>query len=316
MNCPKVSIICPVYKAEKYLQRCLDSIQQQTLSDWECILVDDGSPDNSGAICDEYAAQDPRFKVIHQENGGVALARQTGVDAATGEYLIHADPDDYVELNMLEEMESEIERQGVDVLLADFFRDKANGSIVLDRQTFKGSTCKELVDDILFQRLHGSLWNKIVKRSCYITAAPQFFSGINYCEDVLIWVQMSRCNVSVGYLPKAYYHYVSTECSITNRMNLAGYEMRKRYLEKLLEFAVETSIVNRIAFPIKARAVSCGFISRKEYYSDFPASLVNVLDVRSPFYRLFGIFAYYRFFYIGRIILLLRKLIIGTVGKC
>ena len=72
---PEISIIIPVYKAEKYLRRCLDSVLSQTLSNWECILVDDGSPDQSGAICDEYAAKDSRFRVIHKPNGGVSSAR-------------------------------------------------------------------------------------------------------------------------------------------------------------------------------------------------------------------------------------------------
>ena len=79
MNSPKISIIVPVYKAEKYLRRCLDSIVAQTFTDWECILIDDGSPDNSGKICDEYAVKDGRFRVFHQENAGVSAARNKGL---------------------------------------------------------------------------------------------------------------------------------------------------------------------------------------------------------------------------------------------
>lgn len=81
---PIISIIIPVYNTEKYIRRCLDSIIAQTYTNWEAILVDDGSPDNSGKICDEYAAKDKRFEVIHQENGGVSVARQTGFDNTTG----------------------------------------------------------------------------------------------------------------------------------------------------------------------------------------------------------------------------------------
>ena len=96
-----VSIIVPVYKVEKYVRQCVDSLLAQTYRNIEVILVDDGSPDNCGAICDEYAAKDCRVKVIHQQNGGVSVARQTGIDHATGEYSIHADPDDWVELTRL-----------------------------------------------------------------------------------------------------------------------------------------------------------------------------------------------------------------------
>lgn len=103
-NLPKISIIVPVYKAETYLHRCVDSILAQTFTDWELILVDDGSPDQSGKICDEYAKKDQRVKVIHKENGGVSSARQRGLDESVGEYTIHADPDDWVEPEMLDEL--------------------------------------------------------------------------------------------------------------------------------------------------------------------------------------------------------------------
>ena len=92
-----VSIIVAVWNVEPYLRRSLDSILSQTYPYLEVILVDDGSPDNSGKICDEYAAKDERIKVIHQKNQGVSVARQVGLDAATGDYVIHFDSDDYAE---------------------------------------------------------------------------------------------------------------------------------------------------------------------------------------------------------------------------
>ena len=98
---PKISIISPVYNAEPYIVKCLDSILAQTFESWELILVDDGSLDRSGNICDEYAAKDSRIVVIHKKNEGVGAARQTGMDNATGEYIIHVDPDDWVESDML-----------------------------------------------------------------------------------------------------------------------------------------------------------------------------------------------------------------------
>ena len=98
---PKISIIVPVYKVEKYLRRCLDSIVAQTLTNWECILVDDGSPDNSGKICDEYAQKDGRFIVLHQENQGVSVARNVGIEKSSGEWIMFVDPDDYLENTMV-----------------------------------------------------------------------------------------------------------------------------------------------------------------------------------------------------------------------
>lgn len=101
-NLPLISIIVPVYKVEKYLRRCLDSIAAQTYINLEVILVDDGSPDGCGKICDEYAAKDARFRVIHQKNGGLSAARNTGLDACMGNYVMFIDSDDYIAANMCE----------------------------------------------------------------------------------------------------------------------------------------------------------------------------------------------------------------------
>ena len=94
---PELSVIVPVYNAEKYLHKCVDSILSQTYRDFELLLVDDGSPDQCGRICDAYATQDPRVKVIHKPNGGVSEARNVGLDQAKGNYISFIDPDDWVE---------------------------------------------------------------------------------------------------------------------------------------------------------------------------------------------------------------------------
>jgi len=99
---PKISIIVPVYKVEQYIHKCIDSILNQTLNDFELILVNDGSPDQCGQICDEYAKCDSRIKVIHKENGGQASARNMGLDIATGEYIGFVDSDDWIEPDMYE----------------------------------------------------------------------------------------------------------------------------------------------------------------------------------------------------------------------
>lgn len=102
----KFSVIVPVYKVESVLPRCIESILNQTVTDFELILIDDGSPDRSGTICDEYAAKDPRIRVIHQKNGGVSRARNAGLDAARGEYIVFVDSDDWVDPDFLEKFNS------------------------------------------------------------------------------------------------------------------------------------------------------------------------------------------------------------------
>ena len=116
---PVISIIVAVYKAESCLRRCVDSLLAQTFQDYEILLVDDGSPDRSGEICDEYARKDNRVRVFHKENGGVASARQCGMNNARGEYVIHADPDDWVEPNMLEELYGKAKEENADMIICD-----------------------------------------------------------------------------------------------------------------------------------------------------------------------------------------------------
>lgn len=115
-----ISVIVAVYQAENYLRRCLDSILNQTFKDWDCILVDDGSTDRSGVICDEHAVRDSRFRVIHQANRGVSITRQVGLDAAKGEYIIFADSDDWVEAEWLEKLHRKMIADNVDMVICDF----------------------------------------------------------------------------------------------------------------------------------------------------------------------------------------------------
>ena len=114
---PVISVIVPVYKVEPYLHQCLDSVLAQSFTDFELILIDDGSPDNCGAICDEYAARDSRIYVIHQENAGQGKARNVGMDRASGKYLIFLDSDDYWLPTTLEALYTEAERNQTQVLV-------------------------------------------------------------------------------------------------------------------------------------------------------------------------------------------------------
>ncbi len=233
---PKVSIICPVYNAEKYLARCLDSILAQTLQDWELLVVIDGSPDGSAAIAEMYAAPDARIRVIHQENQGVSAARQAGLEAAVGDYVIHADPDDWVEPGMLQELYSKALAEQADVVLCDYFVDAADGRV--------SARCQEpselkpaVVLRELFSRLHGSCGNKLVRRSCFAEYGIRFPEGVNYCEDLLVCVQLFRHEaVKVAYVPKAFYHYVQHGTSITHRYTFETYRTRLRYQEFLEQY--------------------------------------------------------------------------------
>lgn len=121
MNDVKISVIMPVYKVEKFIRKCLDSLLAQTLTEWELFAVDDGSTDKSGAICDEYAARDSRITVIHKENGGAPSARNAAIPKAQGEYLYFMDSDDWAEPNMFEEMYALAKKHNAQLVVAGYY---------------------------------------------------------------------------------------------------------------------------------------------------------------------------------------------------
>ncbi len=123
---PEISVIVPVYKVEKYLYRCIDSIIAQTFTDWECILVDDGSPDNCPAICDEYAKKDDRIKVIHKKNGGLSDARNAGLDIAKGEWITFIDSDDWIHKEYIECLYNACVENGADISVCGYYQTEGN----------------------------------------------------------------------------------------------------------------------------------------------------------------------------------------------
>ena len=227
MSVPKVSVIVPVYKAEAYLHRCVDSLLAQTLAEFELLLIDDGSPDGSGAICDGYAARDSRVRVFHKSNGGVSSARQCGVDNARGEYIIHADPDDWVEPTMLEELYAKAVSENADVVICDYFAEHPNETYYSRQQPSKNDALTVLRG--FFVHLHGACWNKLVRREAILRYNVRFDTRLSYCEDTYYHSTLLVNPVSIAYLPKAFYHYdqrMNTN-SIVSKYNAESFEYDK-----------------------------------------------------------------------------------------
>lgn len=204
----KVTVIMAVYNAEPYLRRCLDSLQAQTLKDFDVILVDDGSTDKSLAIAEEYAQEDSRFRVYHKENGGVSSARQYGIERLAengGKYSIHVDPDDWVEPQMLERLYEKAKDTEADMVVCDFYYNTQEKQWRCKQNPKSDNPNK--VAYALFLGLHGSLWNKLIRSACYTECDIQFPIGLNYCEDYFVNVCFMQKIRKVAYLSEAFYHY-------------------------------------------------------------------------------------------------------------
>ena len=166
-----VSVIIPAYKVEEYLRQCVDSVINQTYKRLEIILVDDGSPDNCGTICDEYAAMDDRVRVIHKENGGLSDARNAGLNVATGEYILFVDGDDYIDPSLVETVVTVMD-QGNDLVAFRFWRVCLDGSKIAPKPFAAGSWNLETSNDkaqfytktLLQYRIGWEAWNRMYRR--------------------------------------------------------------------------------------------------------------------------------------------------------
>lgn len=223
---PCVSIGVPVYNVEKYLSKCLDSLICQTLTNIEIILVDDGSTDTSGKICEEYALKDSRIKVIHKQNGGLATARQAALEVAKGEYFCVCDADDWVELNMYEKLYNKAVETDADIVMCDYYSEYSDGKTRFS--SFGGvipDSNEKIIDNALNGRFPCSVWSKFFKKDLFDKYSISWEPGINMGEDFLICLKILKEPVKLVYLPLNLYHYrrMPGENSYTNRITLSSY---------------------------------------------------------------------------------------------
>lgn len=243
---PKISVIVPVYKAENYLHRCVDSLLAQTFQDFEILLIDDGSPDRSDEICDEYARKDKRVRVFHKENGGVSSARQCGMDNAVGEYTIHADPDDWVEPNMVEELYKKAKEEDADMVICDYYEERKGKTLYIKQKP--SSLAHETVLCELFQQLHGSCCNKLVKRACYSKFGVKFPVELSCCEDLFVNVCLASEKIRIRYLNKAFYHYDQNinQNSIIHSYDIESFLHVDEILYRLLQHTINSQSFSHI----------------------------------------------------------------------
>jgi glycosyltransferase involved in cell wall biosynthesis len=220
---PVISIIVPVYKVEPYLRRCVDSILVQTFTDFECILVDDGSPDNCPAICDEYAKKDSRIVVIHQKNKGVSAARNAGLDRAQGDWIGFVDSDDWCDKGMYETLYKNARRHDADVSICGVRTVSINGDITKTGhkkhiRIFNGTNA--IMEMLAPDSYGGFSWNKLVKFSLIKHYQVKYDETKKYMEDVLFFYTLFKNIKRVVYSSAPYYNYMKNVESVTCQLGL------------------------------------------------------------------------------------------------
>ncbi len=223
---PRISVIVPVYKAEAYLSQCVESILGQTFSDLELLLIDDGSPDASGAMCDRFAEMDSRVRVIHKENGGVSTARNAGLDAATGEYIAFVDSDDWIEPDMYAAIMEKVVEFGCDVVLCDCVKDSPGQSIPYTHPIRSGFYDRAALETEYFSHLlmmenveyPATISNCLLLFRRELAADVRYLAGVRYSEDLLFGAEILYRAQSFFYMKgQLFYHYIMNPGSATHR---------------------------------------------------------------------------------------------------
>ena len=221
-----ISVIVPVYNVEKYLERCIDSILKQTYSDLEILLIDDGSSDNSGKICDEYAKKDNRIKVIHKKNGGISDVRNVGIENAKGDYIGFVDSDDYIADDMFETLYKLSNENNADISIVSFY-EMYNGKLigVRDDKTLTKMDKQEALKELLIDtNIQSYMWNKLFKKELFDNL--RFPLGKNFEDIATVLLIFERAN-KVVLLQDPKYYYLRRDDSIV------GHRTNKTYLDYL-----------------------------------------------------------------------------------
>jgi glycosyltransferase involved in cell wall biosynthesis len=214
-----VSIIIPIYNAENYLRRCINSILKQSFTSFECILINDYSSDNSLAICRKFAESDSRVKIINNSsNLGASRARKTGLEKASGEFILFIDADDWIEGEALDLLYGKAINGGYDIIYFNYYND-TNETSRYYRQDFTSSENTTILKKILSLDIRCYLWNKLVKKELYqLVTFPELQFSSN--EDYVISFQLFFFARAVGFVENALYHYCFYPNSLSHKFTL------------------------------------------------------------------------------------------------
>lgn len=318
----KISVIIPIYNVEKYLTKCLESVINQTYNNLEIILVDDGSTDNSGKICDEFSRIDKRIKVIHKNNGGLSDARNKGIESSTGKYISFIDSDDLVNRNMIEILRKNLLDFDADISICAFKKvtmdKKIDEEVVKTNNTVVYNNLqaiRELLNSD--EKVTNHSWNKLYKIKLFEKIL--FPKGKNF-EDIATTYKLFEISKKIVYSDFVGYYYYQREFSITGNINLKSlyddlYVINERYnylLDKYPELQ-DDLYRNKANHALLYLTGLTKINEKKEYYSEKSKDeyiffkryikkygIKNIIQDNSKHYKIFAIILWFnrRFFYI------------------
>lgn len=315
----KVSVIVPVYRAELYVERCVRSLMEQTLDDIEYLFIDDCTPDRSmdiiRDIVNEYPQRINHVKLYKMPiNSGSAAVRKYGLSLAKGEYVIHCDSDDYIELDMYANMYAMAKGENLDMVICDFFNSGDNHDIKCTQ--YFDSSSNEVCRLLLAGILHGAMWNKLVRRDIYINNLIDYPID-NQWEDKALTIQFAFYSKYIGYVNRPLYHYYNNLKSLSNVQTIDAINRRyiqmKNNAELILRFLERNNLTSKykdeiLLMKYSVRGCYDILVDDDEYYklwrSTYPEVDRNILKSRLlPLrekcrYLLVFFRFYYRFFII------------------
>ena len=262
---PAISIIVPIYNMAHLMRRCIDSLLAQTFTDYELLLIDDGSKDGSWRVCQEYARKDARISIFHKENGGLSDARNYGLSKAIGKYTIFADPDDWVSPEGLDRLYATAEREQADMTMCDLYREDEYSRHYVSQRPQSLQAVDVLKE--LFANIQGFTVNKLIRRDVYTRFGISYPKGIYGCEDQYTMAAILLHDIKIAYEPVAFYHYMYNSASLTRHYDERTYEMDMHVLE-MFRTLLDGNPTQQLAVTYQENAVfTRAFWNGRDYYS-------------------------------------------------
>ncbi|QQD15378.1 glycosyltransferase family 2 protein [Sphingobacterium sp. UDSM-2020] len=245
-----VSVILPCYNVEQYLTRAIESVLNQSYSNFELLVIIDGSPDNSKLIAEEYAKKDDRIKVYEKPNGGLSDARNYGLSRAEGEFVYFMDSDDWIETDLLMDNVKVLENEGLDFVVFGYIQDDedatgkvTHSTVVVPKDRSYHKDNKDLKIDNTLLGLLGYAWNKVYRRQFLETFSLRFDKGISLVEDILFNAQVYTHSSQLRTVDKAYYHYLNRQTiTLVKTFHQSSFELVKMKIQALDKFLISWNV--------------------------------------------------------------------------